>query len=179
MKAHKKAMSRPFIRRIIELENLKKSMAPKEIHVFNINGNYGHYQLEIGPEYTEHQCKSMHLKPHSRPLMINGEIHHLFMTKNALTPTPTHEEVNRNLRGTVIMKDLKIHIFDNDGMGESVKIEKMEENGVSPRELINLAGERGSEMMHDYKSTGKLAKETYKLIQQDILRSLEQLQKRR
>lgn len=177
MKAHKRAMTRPFIRRVIELEHLKKHMAPMEIHVFNINGNYGHYQIEIGPEYSAAECESMHLKPHTRPLMINGEIHHLFMTRNALTPTPTHEEVNRNLRGTVIMKNLKIHILDNDGTGESVKIEKMEEDGVNARECINLAGERGSEMMKDYKSTGRLAKETYKLIQQDILHSLEQLQR--
>lgn len=140
------------------LQHLKK----KEVTIFNVSGRYGFYQVKIGPERQDRH----------RPIEINGRIHHLFLNYRGVEPMPTKDEVDHNLRGTIIMKDVTIHLFDKDGDGHAVTIEHIETDGAHARQSINLAGENGEKIMHDLEITGKLANETYHIVQEDILKSL-------
>jgi len=133
-----------------------------EMTIFNVVGKYGHYQVKVGPENK---------KNHTRPIEISGEIHHLFVAKDSITPLPTHEEINRNMQGTVIMKNIEVHLFDRSGKGNGVQIINSEVDGAHPHDQINLGGKTGLNLIHKYSESGKLANETYQIVQSDILSS--------
>lgn len=138
-------------------------LKPKEMTIFNVMGNFGNYQITIGAEEG---------KNHTRPIEINGKIHHLFVTRDHIEPIPTATEVKNNLKGTIIMNDVTVHLFDKNGEGKKVVIERSERDGAHAREQINLAGDEGNKIMHESEATGKLANETYHIVQEDILRSM-------
>jgi len=148
-----------LLRKKKELASLKK----REVSVFNVRGNYGDYQVKLGP---------LDEKRHTRPIEINGEVHHLFLTHNKILPLPTHEDIKNNMRGTVIMSEVTVHLFDNEGKGRAVAIKKPKIDGAHPRNEINLAGKEGDDALHRMEANGKLAEETYRIVQEDILKSL-------
>lgn len=149
-----------------------KKMRPREVCVFNVIANYGRYQITVGPEYSSDDCTKLNIEVHSRPVEINGYMHHLFVSPQKISALPAHEDIRSNLRGSVIMKDIAIHIVDQDGKGASVRIERLYKDGIEEKRIINLAGEAGNSMIKKYKSSGKLAEAAYKIIQEDILRSM-------
>jgi len=152
-----------FLRRLLSHHKGLKKMKDEELAIFNVSGNYGNYQIKVGP---------LDEKTNSRSVEINGKVHHLFINNNHVEPLPSHDEVKNNLRGTVIMNEVSLHLFDKDGEGESVVIEKEDTDGAHARQHINLAGEAGEKMLHECEKTGQLAKETYQIVQNDILKSI-------
>lgn len=159
---------RLLIKHCVELKKLK----PRDVCTFNIYTKHGHYQVSIGPECVGSECRRMHVKPHSRKLEINGSMHHLFISKEKISPTPKQEDVKANLRGSVIMKDVVIHIVDQDGSGAKIKIENYHSSTIKAEQRINLAGRTGESMMSNLHSSGRLMKDTYKIVQEDILDAL-------
>lgn len=151
-----------FIERLINQNQAIKRLKPHDVMIFNVNGNLGYYQIKIGPLETA---------TNTRPIEINGQIHHLFLSKNHIEPLPTQEEVRNNLKGLVIMRDISIHLVDEDGAGFKVKIERHELDGAHAKNLINLGGKSGEEMLHELEESGRLAEETYHIVQEDILKA--------
>ena len=147
------------------IENLKRQMKhlrrmkPDEVHVFTINANYGRYQIIIGPG-KGHQ---------RRNLEINGNIHHLFISPKNITPNPSSAQIHGNLKDTVILRDLNVHLVDPCGDGKKLSMKKCDSH---PRELINLAGKRGKTLLSKVELNGRLSRVAYRIIQDDILRSL-------
>lgn len=69
------------------------------------------------------------------------------------------------------MRDLTLHLKDPTGTGKKISWET-KTNAVLAREKINLAGNEGDKFLKRMELTGKLAKDTYKIIQEDILHAL-------
>ena len=141
-----------------QVRSLKK-MKPNDVHVFTIDANYGHYQIVIGPSK----------KNHERDLEITGEIHQLFVSPDSIRPNPSKHQVHDNLKDTVIMRDLEIHLHDPKGDGKSLK---MADSDAHAKECINLAGKNGELLMHQ--PNRKLSMAAYKIVQKDILHALEE-----
>lgn len=157
-----------FIEKLVERVRLDPSFPPNEVHVFNIHASYGHYQVTIGPASKIMKKKKGNLE---RAVEINGMIHHLFVTKNHVMPHPTHKQIHDNLKGCIIMRDLTIHLKDPTGSGHRLQLVN-KEHAVESREQINLAGADGEKRLKRMQQTGKLAKDTYKIVQEDILNAL-------
>lgn len=155
-----------FLEKLMERVQLAEKMDPNEVHVFNVHASYGHYQITIGPVEKVLQQRGSH-----RPVEINGAMHHLFVTKNHIAPHPTHQQIHNNLKGCVIMRDLTLHLKDPTGSGKKID-PASRTRAIEAREKINLAGEKGNEMLKKLTYTGKLAKDTYKIVQEDILTAL-------
>ena len=159
-----------FLERLLERVRLSPNLPPNEVHVFNVHASFGHYQIIIGP--AEKMLQGGH--PH-RPLEINGALHHLFVTKNHVAPHPTQKQIHDNLKGCIIMRDLSLHIKDPNGSGRKVE-GKNKQEAIYAREKINLAGTEGEKILKRMENTGKLAKDTYKIVQEDILSALDNKQ---
>lgn len=172
MKRIEKRRTETFIRQLMQHSKELKRLKPREVRVFNIIANYGSYQVIVGPEYSSEECRKLQLKPHSRRLEINGSMHHLFVNRKKISALPGEDEISSNLKGSVIMKDIIIHIVDKDGEGKGVKIERLDQDGIQAERRINLAGDDGDSMIDKYKSSGRLDIEAYKIIQEDILKAL-------
>jgi hypothetical protein len=156
------------------LEQLKRTissledMKPDDVHVLTVHANYGNYEIVIGPE-NHHGGEN----DHSRSVEINGEIHHLFITPDDVTPNPSHNQVHDKLKNTVIMQNLSVHLRDDDGDGEHAVGSSGSKHGVEPRGMINMAGAEGEEIVHEMEESGKLNDITYHIIQEDILHALD------
>lgn len=155
-----------FLEKLMLRVKLDPNLPPNEVHVFNVHAAYGHYQVMIGP--AQKILKGGHLK---RPVEINGAMHHLFVTKNHVSPHPSQKQVHENLKGCIVMRDLTLHIKDPTGAGRKVEGPN-KTHAVEAREKINLAGPEGTQFLNRLTHTGKLAKDTYKIIQEDILNAL-------
>lgn len=149
-----------FANEIIKREHLH--LKKGQMAIFNVNGNFGNYQVKIGPEYQKN----------ARAIEINGHLHHLFASENHIKPNPSHKEIDRNLNGTVLLSEVTVHLFDKNGHGKKVAIRKPAIDGVHPMKKMNLAGQKGEQMMQILEKTGKLNDETYRIIQEDIFHSL-------
>lgn len=134
-----------------------KHMKSHETHIVHIKANYGTYQLVIGPKQIE----------------INGKIHHLFLSDDEITANPSNEQVKQHLKDIIIMRDLEIHLVDEHGDGKMIRTSDKALNGIEARELINLAGDKGRIMIREAQSSGRLPRETYDIIEADILHALE------
>ena len=148
-----------FIKKLKQKIRELRHMKQGEIHVLTVNANYGRYKIVVGPIKDQNHI----------PVERDGEIHHLFISNNDITPNPTKEEINSNLKHTVMMKDLMVHINDPSGDGYNLGLGR---SGVKPRECINFAGKKGDEMVRNINLHGMLSKATYKIIQEDILKSI-------
>lgn len=158
-----------FLEKLLERVRLDPHLPRNEVHVFNVHAAYGHYQIMIGP--ADKILKKKREVGWNRPVEINGAMHHLFVTKNHVTPHPSHQQVHNNLKGCIILRNLTIHIKDPTGSGR--KIDKtLKEHAIESREKINLAGPDGDKILKRMSHTGKLAKDTYKIVQEDILNAL-------
>lgn len=163
---HKEIIS--FLKKLVERVKLNPNFPPNEVHVFNVHASYGHYQVIIGPSPKVLQKKRQRLE---RSVEINGVMHHLFVTKNNVMPHPTHRQIHNNLKGCIIMRDLTLHLKDPNGSGRGLASGN-KEHAVEFREKINLAGAEGDQVLEKMRTTGKLAKDTYKIVQEDILNAL-------
>src|SRR3989338_388085 len=149
-------MDRPkFVTNLIRRQKGLASLKHKEVAIFNIDGTYGTYQIKVGPVDPMN---------HSRSIEIVGQIHHLFATKNNVHPLPTRQEIDNNLRGTVIMRDVTVPLFDEKGQGIAVQIKQP--NGIHPMKNINLAGEDGDKIITGLGTNEKMANEAYRIVQE-------------
>lgn len=146
-----------------------KDMKPGEMHVFSINARYGHYQIAIGPE---HKSSDPYSNKGKRPIEISGEIHHLFVSPRAISIHPSRKQVMQNMRGTVIMRDLSIHLVDPDGKGEHLASKVS--NTIHARECINLAGDKGNKLIEEADTDSHLKMAAYRIAQEDILKTLKE-----
>lgn len=160
---HREVIS--FVRKLMERVKLDPNLNPNEVHVFNVHAAYGHYQVIIGP------ADKVARQSNGRPVEINGSLHHLFVSKNHITPHPSHHQIQNNLKGCVIMRDLTVHMKDPTGTGRKLDA-RTRQSALLVREKINLAGQDGEKFLKRMGHTGKLAKDTYKIIQEDILNAL-------
>lgn len=94
-----------------------------------------------------------------------------------MSAIPSHEAIDNNLKGTVIIKGLTVHLKDENGDGLDLNDPENMSAAVEARERINLAGENGDKTIMRLKQTGKLAKETYRIIQTDIQHIVKALQR--
>ena len=163
-----------FIDELRRMVRTLKKMKAGEVHIMSINANYGHYQIVIGPE--EHEV-GPHRKGHDRPIEINGEIHHLFVSPRTVTAYPSKHEVLENLKHTVIMRDLSVHLLDPKGDGQHLTELTNGGNGIHAREYINLAGSKGKKLIEKVEHSDKLSLDAYRIVQKDILRALKEHKK--
>lgn len=136
-------------------------MKQGDVHVFTINASYGRYKVIVGPMKQNNHC----------PVEIEGQVHHLFVSPKDIRPNPTQKQIKENLKHTVIMRDLSVHINDPSGSG---KHPSATEKSAKPREYINLAGKEGEKIIRKSQSHGKLSRAAYNIIQKDILKSLKE-----
>ncbi|MFH1874143.1 MAG: hypothetical protein ABH859_03035 [Pseudomonadota bacterium] len=161
----KKSNKRHFIEQLKkQIEDLG-ALKTGEIHVITVNANYGRYKLVVGPIKDQQNY----------PIEIDGEIHHLFVSPKAITPNPSKKEVQENLKHSVIMKDLEVHLNDPNGDGHSLRHSRCK---VEPKEYINFAGQAGKEMLNSINSHGRLSNAAYRIIQDDIIRSMKKRRSR-
>jgi hypothetical protein len=153
-----------FVKNLRKKVKSLKRMKPGEVHVFTINANYGRYKIIVGPMKPDKNC----------PVEIDGEVHHLFVSPKKISPNPSQKQIRQNLRHTVIMRDLSVHINDPSGSG---KQPSMTEGSAKPRECINLAGKEGEKIIRKAQSHGKLSLAAYNIIQKDIIHSLKEEEK--
>lgn len=154
-----------FFKRLQAIVSTLQTMRPDEIHIIHVRANYGNYQIVIGPE-------SM-LEEKSRPLEINGQIHHLFVSPNNISPNPTHDQIDHHLHDTIVMRDVTIHLLDERGDGQHLVASNGWQQTVDARDAINLAGEKGKALLERTITSGELPRATYHIIQEDILQALE------
>lgn len=136
-----------------------KNMKPEDVHVFTINASYGHYQVIIGPKKGHNQ----------RDVRIEGEIHHLFVSPHSINANPSKHEIYENMKNTIIMRDLEVHLHDPKGDGKSLEMKTCD---AHPKEYINLAGKNGELLMKHIDGSRKLSLAAYRIIQEDILHAL-------
>lgn len=146
-------------------------MKSTDVHVMSINANYGRYQITIGPESGNGDQKK---KIHLRPIEINGEIHHLFVSPHTVQPHPSKNEVLMNLKHTIILKELTVHFVDPEGDGRHLDLARTGDGSVHPKEFINMAGEEGERMLEKTMHSDKLPLAAYKIVQEDILKALKE-----
>lgn len=165
----KKRMSHAsFLEQLKKTISSLKNMKPDDMHVLTVHANYGNYEIVIGPESHERGDDD-----HRRAVEINGEIHHLFITPDSISPNPSHNQIHDKLKHTVIMQDLEVHLRDTDGDGRHAEGNEGSKYGVEPRGMINMAGKEGEEIVHEMEVSGKLNDITYRIIQEDILHALD------
>lgn len=146
-----------------KVKSLKK-MKHGDVHVFTINANYGRYKIIVGPMKQNNHC----------PVEIEGQVHHLFVSPKDIRPNPSQKQIRENLKHTVIIQDLSVHINDHSGSG---KQPSETEGSAKPREYINLAGKEGEKIIRRAKKHGRLSRAAYNIIQKDILRTLKEEEK--
>lgn len=163
MKRHRN--NAPFLEQLKRHVKSLKEMKPDDVHVISVNANFGHYQIVIGPERKD--------EDRNREIEISGEIHHLFISEESVSAHPTKQQMMKNLKDTVIMRDLTIHIKDPAGDGKHLTPED-ESSGLHARECINLAGDEGDQMIFDAEHSPKMSLEAYQIVQEDIIHSFEE-----
>jgi hypothetical protein len=160
----KKAKSKTFLKELRSLVSALKDMKPGETHVLSVDANYGRYQIVIGP--------GKKAKDDERPIEIEGEIHHLFVSPDKVRTHPSKEQVFENLKDTVIMRGLQVHLEDPMGDGMHLKNGSKMDNGLRAKEYINLAGSVGERIIENFRTSDEISHDTYRIIQDDVLKAL-------
>lgn len=153
----------PFIEELRHAMKSVRLMRPGEVHVVSVNASYGHYQIIFKPAPGKGS--------HERPIEINGEIHHLFLSSNKLAPQPSRMQMLGNLKDTVIMRNLNVHIMDPKGDGRHISVPE-NASGMHALEYINLAGREGNALVDRAEHSRKYSLAAYRIIQRDILKAL-------
>ncbi len=149
-----------FLVQLLKKEHISR-LRPDEVVIFNVHGSYGNYQVKVG---------ALNKENNSRPIEINGNVHHLFISKERVRTLPSHEDIKHNMKGTIVMSDISIELFDGSGHGMNVIIEPEKTHKLHPNKYINLAGDVGEKYLNAFESGQKMADETYRIIQEDILK---------
>ena len=168
----RKAKSKTFLKELRSLVSALKKMKPGETHVLSVNANYGHYQIVIGPGEGEKSSGN------ERPIEIDGEIHHLFITPDEVRPHPSKEQVMDNLKDTVILRGLHVHLMDPMGDGMHLENGAKDDNGLHAKEYINLAGNKGKRIIDEIEKSDEISHDTYRIIQDDVIRALKRNRKK-
>lgn len=163
-----------FIRKIVRHCLQIKRLRANEIFIFNVIAKHGSYQIIIGPEQSALKSKSITSDPHARKVEIAGTMHHLFVNPQTISPSPSQEDIRTNLKGSIIMKEVVIHIIDQQGKTSTVKIEKFKQNSFESKKHIDLYGGKSRDLLSKLKSSGKLESNTYEIIQEDILSAIKE-----
>lgn len=161
-----------FLARLRRVLPSLRTLGPEESKTFDINAHYGQYHITVGPEYETAECRRRHVPLHSRPIKVEGEIDHLFLEPNQVSPHPSRDVVNRQLRTTVVINGVRVNIFDVHGDGSSCRPDTTANARIEIRQAINLAGPDGEDRLVNYQRSGVLVRETYRIIQEDVLRLL-------
>ncbi|MBI2346481.1 MAG: hypothetical protein HYV03_06300 [Deltaproteobacteria bacterium] len=149
-----------------------RRLPPHQGRVVEVTANYGRYRLLIGPEYSMRECRRRRMPMHSRPIALEGTIDHLVIDGERVSPMPDRATVARQLVGTVVIHGVTVHLYDVIGDGEQWQGDPGHRDRLEIAETINLAGACGEGQLARWCSNGRLATETYRIIQQDILRAL-------
>ncbi|HPQ80212.1 MAG TPA: hypothetical protein PLZ86_00605 [bacterium] len=136
--------------------------------MLSIDANYGRYRIVIGPEDALSSAK----RENKRPIEINGEIHHIFVSPRTMRIHPSRRQVEHNMKDTVIMRDLSIHLVDPRGDGSHVEAKGNGE--LKARECINLAGEIGQKIIEKTSRDDHMMMAAYRIVQRDILKALKE-----
>lgn len=167
----KRARSKVFLKELRNLVGALKQMKPGETHILSIDANYGRYQLMIGPgrdgESEDH-----------RPIEIDGEIHHLFMTPEEVRLHPSKRQVKDSMKDTVIMRGLHVHLMDPEGDGDHLARPGNGGCCLKAKEYINLAGKEGERMIDEMEHGDEISQDTYRIIQEDIINTLKRDKKK-
>jgi hypothetical protein len=163
-----------FLARLRRALPMLRELPPSEAKSIDVDANFGHYQVTIGPEYSVAECRQRHIPLHSRPIELHGQLDHLYVEKNRISPLPTQDLIDQHLKATVVINDVNVHIYDSDGDGATIRIRAKDRSAVEFRQAINMAGDDGEERLRQIKESGTLTRETYRIIQEDILRLLRQ-----
>ena len=159
-----------FIEELMKALHILGKMKPNEVHVISINANYGRYEIVIGPG-SKKKTKGGYIR---YPIEINGQIHHLFISPHKLRALPSRSQILGNLKDTVIVRDLSVHLRDPWGDGQHLDISEEGHNGIQFNEYINLAGDEGENLVHEAEHSNQLPLKAYRLIQKDILHALKE-----
>jgi hypothetical protein len=162
---------KPFYKELQTVISELRNMKPGETHRISINANYGHYQLVIGPGPEGMRDN----KESKNQIEINGEIHHLFVSPDAVRAQPSHEQVMENMHDTVIVRGCEIHLKDPAGDGRHLA--ETNGNRMHAREYINLAGNAGQKLINEMEHNERMTFEAYEIVQQDILKALKEHKK--
>ena len=163
-----------FLARLRRVIPTLRSLGPQESKTFDVQAQFGEYHITIGPEYSATHCRQLHVPLHSRPIQVEGEIDHLFLEPDQVCAFPSRELVNQQLRTTVVINGVRVHIFDLHGDGASYRANPTPASRVEIRQAINLAGPEGEDRLVNYQRSGALTRETYRIIQEDVLKLLRQ-----
>ena len=165
----RKQRQKEFIQELRGLVSELRKMKSSETHVISVDAAYGHYELTIRPN---ERPQSEH-----RPIEINGEIHHLFLSNGHMMANPPRQQIMENLKDTVIARGLTVHLMDPIGDGEHLAHDGSSE-GLDAREFINLEGNEGEKQIWNARHSDELMLEAYRIIQDDIIRALKQHKRR-
>ena len=134
-----------FVLQLRKLIPQLKDREQHEVHLITVHARYGNYQLIIGRDGDS--------------IEINGEIHHLIASPETLAPLPSREQIEQHMKNTVIMSEVKIHFLEEKG-------------DVRAKEVINMAGTHGEKILMNLYHNGKLSRDAFQIIQEDILKTL-------
>lgn len=152
-----------------------KRLKPTDHKVIEIAANFGKYSVVIGAEYPDAECRRRALPLQTRPLEIHGTIDHLFVEDNHIGPFPTKTAVDHQLRATVIINGVAVHLYDVQGDGVTTVSATLPRATVEIAQTINLAGRDGEMRLQSLNHSGLLSRATYQIIQDDILKVLRQM----
>ncbi len=154
--------AKSFVKELLERISLPRELGPNEIHVVNVHAQYGTYQIIIGASHKK-----------ERSVEINGELHHLYVFPSQVRAIPTSQQVRDNLKGCMILRHLVLHLKDPKGDGVHLEPEKIR-NSIFCKDTINLTEDEAPAWMKEMQETGRLAISTYRIVQEDILKTLSQ-----
>ena len=157
-----------FVEELVKRQSEGHEIGQRDVMVFNVNGEFGHYSVKIGPETTSRKNGRKCVK---RAIEIDGEVHHLFITKGHASPFPEEDEVNHNMKHTLIVKGIRVHFTSLDCGRAKLKIETEKRSSFVPSEKINLAGEEGDKMMELLDKSSDIIHETMMIVKEDILKN--------
>lgn len=152
-----------------------RRLKPADRKVIEITANFGKYSVVIGAEYPDTECRRRALPLRTRPLEIHGTIDHLFVESDHIGPFPTRTAVDRQLRATVIINGVAVHLYDVQGNGVATASAAEPRATVEIAQTINLAGSDGDMRLQSLQHSGLLSRATYRIVQDDILKALRQM----
>lgn len=152
-----------------------RTLAAREEKTLTINAHFGQYELKIGQEYTDFECRKRAIPAHSRPIELNGTIDHLYIVEGEeITPHPSQNSVDNQLGSAVIIRGVTVHIFDKNGDGQGISRHR-EDADITIQETMILRADNDTNQLEKLHKSGQLTASTYKIMQEDIIRMLREV----
>ncbi|GEM_PF-4927672 len=166
--------NRTFFAKLRKLLPGLQRLQSHESTTVQVNALYGQYRLTIGAEYSGPECDHRQLPPHSRPIDVNGAIDHLYIENHAVTALPSRSAIDQQMKATMILHGLTVSVHDPDGSGRTVSIEPNQVAPIRCTQILPLDDCADERVYKKLLESGQLTKQTYQIIQEDILRMLRQ-----